>query len=283
MAEERLQKVMARAGLGSRRACEGMIQQQRVVVNGEVATLGLRVDPARDEIRVDGVRLPGGEGLVYVMVNKPRYVISDEDPRGEHQSVRDLVPLPGRLYSVGRLDLESEGLVLLTNDGDLAHKLTHPRYEHSKTYHVLVEGSPSEKTLDAWRRGVILDGRRTAPAEVRRLGKEKGAVWLEAVIREGRKRQIRRVAAMLGHPVRRLIRVGLGPLELGDLEPGAWRQLSAEEAAALRSIRESSPRRPPRSQRRSPRSEDGTSRGSRPRKGRSQHRKSERKGGRHSS
>jgi len=149
------------------------------------------------------------------------------------------VPLEGHLFPVGRLDLRSEGLILLTDDGKLAHRLTHPRYEHEKEYRALVEGEPDEAVLNKWRQGVFLDGRRTAPAEVTVVGREKGktwlhVTWLKVILREGRKRQIRRTAAMLGHPVHRLIRVRIGSLHLGDLKPGHWRTLTESEVEALR-------------------------------------------------
>jgi 23S rRNA pseudouridine2605 synthase len=230
----RIQKVMAQAGIGSRRACEALVRQERVTVNGQVATLGQQIDPSVDKVRVDSEPLPQPEPPIYVVVNKPPGVISDEDVSGERPTVRDLVPLDAYLYPVGRLDMNSEGLILLTNDGDLAHRLAHPRYQHSKTYHVLVEGRPDAGTLAAWRGGVMLDGRRTAPAKVKVLQRQADATWLQIELREGRKRQIRRVAASLGHPVRRLIRTHIGTLALGDLEPGQWRRLSDDEVRALR-------------------------------------------------
>jgi 23S rRNA pseudouridine2605 synthase len=232
--EERLQKIMAQAGLGSRRACEELIRQGRVQVDGQIATLGQKVDPARQRIVVDGQPLVPSEPLVYVALHKPRGVLAvSHDDRGR-RTVRDLVPLPGHLYPVGRLDALSEGLILLTNDGRLANRLTHPRYAHDKEYHVQVQGEPSDATLEQWRRGVYLDGRRTAPARVTRLRQEKGATWLRVVLREGRKRQIRRVALSLGHPVLRLIRQRIGPLRLGKLEPGQWRHLTNSEIKTLR-------------------------------------------------
>jgi 23S rRNA pseudouridine2605 synthase len=232
--EERLQKIMAQAGLGSRRACEELIRQSRVQVDGQIATLGQKVDPARQRIVVDGQPLVPSEPLVYVALHKPRGVLAvSHDDRGR-RTVRDLVPLPGHLYPVGRLDALSEGLILLTNDGRLANRLTHPRYAHDKEYHVRVQGEPSDATLEQWRRGVYLDGRRTAPARVTRLRQEKGATWLRVVLREGRKRQIRRVALSLGHPVLRLIRQRIGPLRLGKLEPGQWRHLTNSEIKTLR-------------------------------------------------
>jgi len=235
--EERLQKILAQAGFGSRRACEELIRQGRVAVNGLVAQLGQKADPDRDRITVDGNVIQVQRRHVYVALHKPRGVLSDEgDEAGRFSTVRDLVPLPGRLFAVGRLDLQSEGLLLLTDDGDLANRLTHPRYEHTKEYHVDVEGQPDEGTLERWRRGVFLDGRRTVPAEVSVLHSERDHTWLRVVLREGRKRQVRRVAAMLGHPVRRLVRVRIGPLDLGDLQPGQWRKLTDAEVKALGAV-----------------------------------------------
>jgi len=233
--EERLQKILARAGFGSRRACEELIRQGRVAVNGQVAQLGQRADPERDRITVDGEPIRLKRGYTYIALHKPRGVLSDEgDGTGQLPTVRDLVDLPGHLFPVGRLDLRSEGLILLTDDGELAFRLTHPRFGHEKEYHVLVEGQPTEGTLEKWRRGVFLDGRRTAPARVEVMRAERDRTWLRVVLREGRKRQIRRVAAMLGHPVHRLVRVRIGPVRLGDLPPGRWRRLTASEVRALK-------------------------------------------------
>jgi pseudouridine synthase len=234
--EERLQKVMARAGIGSRRACEEIIRQGRVKVDGKTATLGQKVDPSHQRIVVDGQPLTDSEAPVYVAINKPRGVLAvSQDDRGR-RTVRDLVPLPGHLFPVGRLDAPSEGLILLTNDGELANRLTHPRYRHEKVYRALVRGRPADVTLDKWERGVYLDGRRTAPARVTALKQEKNSTWLRVVLQEGRKRQIRRVAASLGHPILRLIRERIGPLHLGQLQPGQWRHLSNQEVRALRNI-----------------------------------------------
>ncbi|HHS98398.1 MAG TPA: rRNA pseudouridine synthase [Chloroflexi bacterium] len=233
--EERLQKILARAGFGSRRACEELIRQGRVAVNGEVAQLGQKADPERDRITVDGEPIRLKREYTYIALHKPRGVLSDEgDGTGRLPTVRDLVDLPGHLFPVGRLDLRSEGLILLTDDGDLAFRLTHPRFGHEKEYHVLVDGRPSEETLEKWRRGVLLEGRRTAPAEVEVMRAERDRTWLRVVLREGRKRQIRRVAAMLGHPVHRLIRVRVGPVRLGNLPPGRWRRLTPLEVRALK-------------------------------------------------
>lgn len=247
MADERLQKILARAGISSRRAAEDLIEQGRVMVNGTKATLGMSADASRDDIRLDGERIKMPQSFDYFLLNKPKGVISDEDVAQEHQNARDLIPVEGHLYPVGRLDLNSEGLMLFTNDGALAHKLTHPRYDHPKTYHVVVEGNPSEEALDQWRHGIMLEGKRTRPAEVKKVQKSRTGTVLEVTMREGRKRQIRKVAARLGCPVISLIRTSLGPLTLGDLPTGAWRRLTPQEVEALLSIREQAePRRMPR-------------------------------------
>ncbi|MGB9724578.1 MAG: pseudouridine synthase [Chloroflexia bacterium] len=233
-AGERLQKVLARAGLGSRRACEELIRQGRVTVDGRVAHLGQSVDLRREEVRVDGRPLPLPEGLTYLLLHKPAGVLSTvRDPHGR-PTVLDLVPAATRLYPVGRLDLESEGLLLLTNDGELAYRLTHPRYEVEKEYRVLVEGRPSPEVLSRWRSGQVLLEEWPAPAQVEVLRTEGEATWLRVVLHEGRKRQIRLVAEALGHPVRRLVRVRLDGVRLGPLPPGAWRTLRSEEVARLR-------------------------------------------------
>ena len=232
---ERVQKILARAGFGSRRSCEDLIRQGRVAVDGQTAQLGQKADAERDRITVDGEEIQLKKHHTYVALHKPREVLSDEgDGSGRRPTVLDMVPLEGHLFPVGRLDLRSEGLILLTDDGDLTYRLTHPKFEHEKEYHVWVEGEPAEATLEKWRQGVFLAGSRTAPAEVSVLRREKGRTWLRVVLREGRKRQIRRVGAMLGHAVHRLIRVRIGPLRLGDLEPGQWRKLTPDEVRALR-------------------------------------------------
>jgi pseudouridine synthase len=238
---QRLQKILAAAGYGSRRTCEEIIRQGRVQVNGRLVTeMGTKVDPHRDEIRVDGAPLSSPEEKVYLILHKPPgYISTVHDPWGR-PTVLDLVPHRRRLYPVGRLDAESEGLLLLTNDGQLTHRLTHPRYEHEKEYLVLVEGHPSKTVLSQLRRGVNLEEGRTAPAEVSRASRKEGletppgATWLRMVIHEGRKRQIRRMCAVVGHPVQRLIRVRMGSIELGDLPVGGYRSLSAKEIRRLR-------------------------------------------------
>ncbi len=234
MGQERIQKILARAGYGSRRSCEELIAAGRVRVDGVVAVLGQKADPDCQVITVDDERVKMPEGLVYLALNKPRGVLSDtEDARGR-KTVLDLVPHEGHLFAVGRLDLTSEGLVLLTNDGDLANRLLHPRYGHEREYRVRVAGRPPEDVIKAWSRGIMLDGVKTLPAQVRVLKTEGDDTWLQVVMQEGKKRQIRRIAAALGHPVRALVRVRIGPIALGRLAPGEWRALSPKEVEALR-------------------------------------------------
>jgi pseudouridine synthase len=247
---ERLQKVMAHAGVASRRKSEELIRQGRVTVNGRVVTqLGTKVDPARDEVRVDGNLLQTAPDRVYVVINKPRGVLSSmQDDRGR-RNLGDLIQSSGRLFPVGRLDAASEGLILLTDDGELTNLLTHPRYRHDKEYVVLVNGSPSDKTLKAWQRGVNLEGKLTAPARVDILNRDRDSTLLRIVMREGRKRQIREVGSLLGHPVRELKRVRLGPLQLGTLQPGQWRYLTSKEIQSLEALKRRA-RRTPRGKRR---------------------------------
>lgn len=233
--EERLQKIMARAGLGSRRACEEIIAAGRVRVNGQVAKLGSKADPDRDRIEVDRRAISGGEPLVYIAVNKPRGVLSAVTAPDTRPTVRELIPVQGHLYPVGRLDVDSEGLILLTNDGELANRLTHPRYGHEKEYRVLVARHPDEAQLQTWRRGVVLeDGHRTAPAEVSIQELAGKGAWLRIVMREGRKRQIREIGSRLGLPVVKIIRIRIGSLRLGNLKPRSWRYLTPAEVMQLK-------------------------------------------------
>ena len=235
MSLERVQKIMAEAGLGSRRTCEELIRAGVVRVNGRVIMLGAKADPDKDEITVRGRAIRQDKKL-YLMLNKPKGVLSSTEDELEEgrQTVRDLVDVPGHLYPVGRLDKQSEGLILLTNDGHLAHRLTHPRYEHEKEYKVLLQGQPTPATLAQWRQGVTLDDFTTAPATIRIDKTLPDATWLTVILKEGKKRQIRRVAAALGHEVRQLIRVRIGPLHLSGVEPGQWRHLTPAELRALR-------------------------------------------------
>jgi 23S rRNA pseudouridine2605 synthase len=236
MTEERIQKLLAQAGLGSRRACEEYLTEHRVTVNGKVVELGAKADPIRDVIKVDGKRVHFESKRIYLALNKPIGVVTTNADEFGRKTVRDLIPLEGHLFPVGRLDADSEGLVLLTNDGDLANALTHPRYEHEKEYRVLVEGEPSASTLKAWRHGVLLEGQMTAPANVEVTGGDRGVTWVRVTMHEGRKRQIREVAGMLGHPVKYLQRVRIGPIRLLNLKPGEWRHLSASEVKLLQGL-----------------------------------------------
>lgn len=265
MAEERLQKVLAAAGVASRRASERLINAGRVRVDGKVVTtLGTKVDPAIASVSVDGrpVRLP--DGNAYFRVYKPRGILSDigGDTRGR-RTVGNLLPKgAGRVFPVGRLDLNSEGLVLLTDDGELANRLTHPRFEHPKTYYVLVAQRPPTDALVRLREGVEIESGRTVPARVEiadrlptRLVLDKGnqsfgaapadgwkspppekGVWLRIVLREGKKRQIRHMAAAVGIELRRLIRWSIGPLTLEGLESGMCRELTQGEVYALKQM-----------------------------------------------
>jgi len=232
---ERLQKVMARAGVASRRRCEDLIVDGRVRVNGRVVReLGTKVDPARDRIEVNEQKLTFASRFTYVMLYKPRGVISDDGEPTGLPTARNLVDLPGRLFTVGRLDLRSEGLLLLTDDGALTHRLTHPRYGHEKEYRVLVQGRPSKSAINRLRRGVEIKDGMTRPAKVWVRRAEKGNTWLRFVLREGRKRQIRHMTAAVGCPALRIVRVRLGPLQLSDLRPGQWRLLTRDEVRLLR-------------------------------------------------
>ena len=230
---ERLQKVLARAGVASRRAVEEMIVAGRIQVNGRLAVLGQRVDVSKDEVKVDGSRIPLQEHLVHYVANKPIGVVSTaSDPEGR-PTVVDLADPVVRLWPVGRLDIDSEGAVILTNDGELTNLLTHPRYGVPKTYLVEVQGSVPERTARRLAKGVELDDGMTAPAEVQLIERSRGGSLIEVTIREGRNRQIRRMMDAVGHPVRRLVRTRIGPIALGRLRPGTVRRLSPEEVRAL--------------------------------------------------
>jgi len=237
----RLHKLLAQAGVASRRGSEEMIRAGRVQVNGDVVTaMGVQVDADRDLVIVDGRRVRMPTHKRYVKLHKPTgYLSVMRDDRGR-PALLDLVPGAEGLHPVGRLDLDSEGLVLLTDDGALTERLAHPRYEHTKEYLVLVQYTPRPASLRALREGIDLPDGRTAAAEVEvvqdtRWGRaRRGQCWLRVVLHEGRKRQLRRMCDAVGHPVRRLIRVRIGPIELGDLPVGAWSRLSRSEVRSLR-------------------------------------------------
>jgi pseudouridine synthase len=233
---ERVQKLLARAGVASRRESEKLIVQGKVTINGQLAELGSQADPDTDDIRVEGRRLRFSAQRHYLAVHKPTgYISSRSDPEGR-PTVMQLIPehLRKLVYPVGRLDLDSEGLLLLMDDGDLANQLIHPRYEVPKRYQALVSGNVGDTTLAKLRKGVLLEDGLTAPAHVRVLERMEKSTALEVAIHEGRKRQVRRMLEMVGHPVQRLVRVAVGGLELGNLPAGKWRELTAAEVALLR-------------------------------------------------
>ena len=226
---ERLQKILARAGVGSRRACEELIAAGRVRVNGEVATLGGRADPDHDRVEVDDRPIGVRPGLVYYLLNKPAGVVTTaSDPQGR-PTVVELVPAEPRVFPVGRLDADTEGLLLLTNDGDLAQRLTHPSQGVEKEYLVQVEGRPSRGTVRSLREGIELDDGPTAAAKVAHVADD----TLRITIHEGRNRQVRRMCEAVGHPVVRLVRTRIGSLSDRSIPPGEWRSLSPEEARAI--------------------------------------------------
>jgi 23S rRNA pseudouridine2605 synthase len=221
--------VLARGGLGSRRVCEDLIDDGRVQVNGEVAVLGRRVDPDTDLIEVDGAAIGVRPGLVHYLLNKPAGVVTTaDDPQGR-ATVVALVPDEPRVFPVGRLDLDTEGLLLLTNDGELTHRLTHPSFGVDKEYLAHVEGQPTRAELRRLREGIELEDGVTAPAQVASVSDG----LLRIVIHEGRNRQVRRMCEAIGHPVRRLVRVRIGPLTDRRLQPGTWRELTVDEVRSL--------------------------------------------------
>jgi 23S rRNA pseudouridine2605 synthase len=262
--QERLQKILARAGLASRRAAEDWIREGRVTINGQVATIGSKADPEEDAILVDGKRLRPPEGQVSFLVYKPSGCLtSKSDPQGR-RTVMDLIPTKyrKRVVPAGRLDYESEGLVVMTTDGDLVLKITHPRYGCVKTYEVKVKGTPTEATMRRFRDGIVIDGKRTAPAKATlhhrpRPGKGEKNSWWTVELVEGRKRQIREMFFRLGHPVQRLKRVSIGGVSDSALRAGGYRHLSIQEIGALKgeaklkNVRPKSRKAVPRSKRKS--------------------------------
>jgi 23S rRNA pseudouridine2605 synthase len=226
---ERLQKILARAGLGSRRHCEELIEAGSVTINGRVATLGDKADAETDHIDVDGVRIGTQPGLVYYLLNKPTGVVTTAADTHGRPIVTELVPTEPRVFPIGRLDQDTEGLLLLTNDGDLAQRLAHPKFGVEKEYLVEVEGNPTRGELRQLREGVELDDGTTAPAKVALVER----TLVRITIHEGRKRQVRRMCEAIGHPVIRLVRTKIGPLADRSLAPGEWRLLATDEVRAL--------------------------------------------------
>lgn len=235
---ERLQKFLARAGVASRRHAEEIIEQGRVKVNGSTVTRqGLKIDPHRDRVEVDGKIIGRPEKKVYLLLHKPPgYVTTVRDPQGRPKVTDLLTGVRERVYPVGRLDCDAQGLLLLTNDGELAYRLTHPSYEVPKTYRVRVQGLPGPEKLAALTRGVELEDGPTAPARVRLVSKLQKEALLEITIHEGRNRQVKRMCQHIGHPVLTLCRTRMGPLQLGQLRPGEHRWLTFKEVTRLKKI-----------------------------------------------
>ena len=235
----RLQKLISQAGVASRRAAEKLIAEGRVTVNGETVTeMGTKADPARDDIRVDGRRIKATERLRYILLYKPAgYVTTRSDPQHRRTVIDLLRGVREYVYPVGRLDYDTQGILLVTNDGDLAAKLTHPRHQVDRTYEASVSGMPDDEAIDRLRRGIPLDGRRTRPADVLLVNKgrrDRNGVLI-ITIREGRNRQVRRMLDAVGHPVESLRRIRFGPLGIRGLRPGDWRDLTDAEVEKLKS------------------------------------------------
>jgi 23S rRNA pseudouridine2605 synthase len=241
---ERLQKIIAHAGVASRREAEAMIRQGRVTLNGRVVTeLGTKANADRDHIKVDGKLLTAAEPHRYILLYKPKEVMTTVvDPQGRRTVIDLIRGVRERIYPVGRLDFHSEGLILLTNDGDLAFKVSHPRHGSIKTYHVKVRGVPEERLIDKLQRGITIDGKRTLPCDIARLRttarNEEGNSWFEVKLREGRTQQIRKMFQAVGHPVAKLKRVAIGPISDPKLTAGEWRELSKQEVKQLATIME---------------------------------------------
>lgn len=234
MTLERVQKILSGLGYGSRRGCEEYITAGRVRVNGKVIKLGDKADPEVDKIELDLKPVRDHVEKIYIAVNKPRKYLSVIDENDDRPNVKDIIGLKQHLFPIGRLDFDSEGLILLTNDGELANRLTHPRYGHEKEYAVQVGSKPDKEQLEIWQRGVVLeDGYRTGPAHVEVTSVSKDSAWLKITMKEGRKRQIREIGSRLGLPVFRIKRTRIDIIKLGTLKVGEWRYLSKQEVSAL--------------------------------------------------
>lgn len=233
--EERLQKIIAKMGIASRRAAEEIILEGRVTVNGKAATLGMKADPSKDHIKLDGKLLIKPEPKVYLMINKPKGVITTLSESEARPTIRDfLKKIKYRIFPVGRLDYDSEGLLLLTNDGDFAHAILHPSKKIPKTYHVKIKGVLEDNDIEKLKRGVKLKDGMTSPSKVKKLRKAEENSWIEITIYEGRKRQVRRMLEKVGHPVLKLKRVRINGIELGNLASGAIRYLTSEEVNKIK-------------------------------------------------
>jgi 23S rRNA pseudouridine2605 synthase len=248
--DERLQKIIAHAGFASRREAETMIREGRVTLNGRVVTeLGTKADAERDHIKVDGKLITRAEPHRYILLYKPKEVMTTlEDPEGRPTVIQFVRGVRERIYPVGRLDFQSEGLVLLTNDGDLAFQVSHPKHGSVKTYHVKVRGVPDPRIIEKLERGITIEGKRTLPSEITRMkttgrGEDEGNSWFEVKLREGRTQQIRKMFKAVGHPVNKLRRVAIGPISDPKLMAGEWRELTKQEVKMLASMKEPLPRR----------------------------------------
>jgi 23S rRNA pseudouridine2605 synthase len=234
--EQRIQKILAQMGIASRRKAEELIIEGRVTVNGKIATLGMKADPAKDHIKLDGRLLVKPEPKIYLVFNKPAGVVTSlSDPEGRPTIKDFLKGIKYRVFPVGRLDYDSEGLLLITNDGDFAHNILHPSKKVPKTYVVKVKGLIDENAMERLRRGVRLEDGLTAPSKVKKVRLSESNSWVEITIYEGRKRQVRRMLEKVGYPVIKLRRIAIGSLKLGDLKPGEMRRLTIEEIRKLSS------------------------------------------------
>lgn len=235
MTVERVQKILSRCGFGSRRECEKIISSGRVEINYQTAKLGDRADYEHDMIYVDKKPIKKRvQPNFYIAFYKPKFVLSEVKKNDKRKTIADFIDIDAYFYIVGRLDYDSEGLILVTNDGELTNRLTHPRYEHEKEYHVLIAKSPDEKQIDTWRRGVVLENRyQTLPAHVDFIKNEKNGTWLRIILKEGKKRQIRETGKTIGLPVKKIIRKRIGSIRLHNLQPGQWRYLNKKEVDSL--------------------------------------------------
>lgn len=233
----RIQKFLSAQGIASRRSIEKMIAAGRISVNGKIVTVqGTKIDPEKDKIAIDGKQIKRQAELIYYWINKPVGVISAVSNKDGEPTVTELLNINRRVHPVGRLDKDSSGLMLLTNDGELTHRLTHPKYHIDKTYHVRVSGSVSASKLNDLRQGIVLEEGMTAPAQVEISGKEQHATWLKFIIHEGKHRQIRRMCAAVDLHVNELIRMTVGPIELGKLKPGQFRLATKSEITILKQL-----------------------------------------------
>jgi len=234
--KDRLQKILSKHGYGSRRACEKLIADNHVKINSRIAKLGDRGNLAEDSVEVDGIPIcKTAIKKIYIALNKPRRVLSEIKTQEDRKTVVDLVALDKYFFIIGRLDYLSEGLILLTNDGELTNKLTHPRYEHEKEYRVLIQNKPDQKQLKAWRRGVVLNnGYKTLPTQVSIDKQNEHNTWLKIIMKEGKKRQIRETGKLLGLSVKRIIRIRIATFEMDTLKAGEWRYLSDQEIRKLK-------------------------------------------------